>query len=102
MVELVKSGERVAADGKVRQTQASETRKEETREQLIEECRELITEFKACLATFCEKNGITVRMNSRQRITRKRCSSEVNGRIAEMTNRGNSCEFPKKIVFLKK
>ena len=63
MVELVKSGERVGADGKTYSTQASETKKEETREQLIEECRELITKFKACLATFCEKNGITVRMN---------------------------------------
>lgn len=102
MVELVKSGERVGADGKMSSTQASETKKEETREHLIQECRELITEFKACLATFCEKNGITVRMNSRQRITRKRCSSEVNGSIAGMTNRGNSCEFPKKIVFFEK
>ena len=56
MVELVKSGKRIGADGKVYYTQASEAKKEAAREQLIEECRELITEFKACLTTFCEKH----------------------------------------------
>ena len=59
MVELVNSGRRVGRDGKTYHTQASETKKEETREELIEECRELITAFKMALSTFYEDNAFT-------------------------------------------